>query len=525
MKRIFMTLVAMFLISHSFGEITWGAPTTLSTASINASDPKIVVDPSGNTTAVWIENGVIIANNLPLNGSWGMAASISGSSSSKPQLGVDGSGNVTAVWLESGVVKTATFSGGSWSAASALSGSGASNPSLAIDSTGDISVIWVRGGFIEGQIKPAGGSYTLTSVLSTANSDNPHVSIGSNGNILAVWHSSNSGQDLVFSSTATASNGVWGAAKSISPVGLAALSLNYPKGSVDSHGNGYAICYRYTLQSGNYLNVSVLASTLSASSGNWSPIPSLLSQGGTTNPADLSSKILADADGNAIALWSSSFDNSSFSIQSASQSAGGTWTSSTDVYGLNLYAFQADMAVNSLGSLVSAAMYFDGSTISISSFESDISGPFLGVWSTPATISSGSNNGFPKIHTSYTAGLNQINGAAIWIEEIAGTITVQATVGSLATLDPPTNVTASQALTDFGVYQDYTNTLTWTASTSPNLFGYSIFRNGIHLTDIGANQTLELIEHNQLPATGSITYGVVAIDNFGTESPVATTTL
>ncbi|HSX13712.1 MAG TPA: hypothetical protein VLE96_04740 [Chlamydiales bacterium] len=516
MKKFFMLFVVM--LSHITAQIVWDSPINLST--LIASDPQVVVDPSGNITAAWVENGFIKANTRPVGGNWGIASTVSllGGCSS-PRLGVDDSGNVTAVWVQSGFVTTSIRALGIWSVLPiALSGAGASAPSLAVDGAGDVAVVWVRGGFIEAQQKPSGGIFNLnSSVISSANSDHPDVAIGSNGNILAVWHNNSNGADLVYSSTAVI-GGNWSASKTITPAGLASLDHNYPKAAVDSSGNGYALWYRYTFDGTNYLNVSVLTSVLSANTGNWAPIPTLLSQGGMINPSLLTNTIRVDSDGNAVAIWTTSFDNNTFQIESSSVNEGGNWLTTIEVVSSNLYSFAADAATNSSGSIASIDMYFDGSTSSIESRESDMTGPFENFWSTPVVLSNGTNQGYPKIATAYIPGQNQSKYGVVWLASVSGTNTVQSVTGTLTNLNPPTNVGVVQSSTSYGVFTDYTNTLTWTASTSPNLFGYAIYRNGIHMTDVGANLTLEYVEHNQVQQNGSVSYSVVAIDNFGTQS-------
>src|SRR5690348_15496173 len=138
MKKILALFFAVVSFSQVIGrpDIIWSTPTTLSSTGVNASDPRVVMDPSGNVTAAWVENGFIKASTQPVNGSFNTPVTISNTGASSPRLAVDSSGNVTAIWIESGVIESATLPfGGSWSAEVAVSSSTATNPKIVVDSS------------------------------------------------------------------------------------------------------------------------------------------------------------------------------------------------------------------------------------------------------------------------------------------------------------------------------------------------------------------------------------------------------
>ena len=123
MKKVLIAFLA-FLFPLMGNNINWAVPTTtLSSATVAASDQHIAIDANGNVVAVWVENGAIKAAIKHISGSWSSAVTLASTGASYPRVASDLNGNATAIWLASGVVKAATKTlGGSWSSASTLSG-------------------------------------------------------------------------------------------------------------------------------------------------------------------------------------------------------------------------------------------------------------------------------------------------------------------------------------------------------------------------------------------------------------------
>src|SRR4029077_2782791 len=94
---------------------------------------------------------------------------------------------------------------------------------------------------------------------------------------------------------------------------------------------------------------------------------------------------------------------------------------------------------------------------------------------------------------------------------------INAATGSRVMLLPPSGVTITQNLTDYGVFKDYYNTISWTGTTDPNAVGYILFRNGAFLASLSLSQT-SYVDQNQLQ-NGPVTYSVVSIDGFDLLSP------
>jgi hypothetical protein len=521
-------ILALFLCMLSFSplmsqDIVWGTPAAVSSSGVDATTPQIVMDANANAIAAWVEGGLVKSSTF--NGtSWSALTTLSGSSAASPRLGIDSSGNVTAIWLSStGVVTVATLpSGGSWSAASSLSSASASTPSLAVQTNGDAAVTWVRGGLIEATTRVSGTwSLVVQTFALNPSSDNPSVAVGDNGTAVIVWHQVVSGTDQI-SSSSSSLGGSWGAVKTIQVL-QGAHSQNYPKIAVDSNGNAAVIWYRFDVSGTDFVNVNVLSSTLTAGAGNWA-LPSILSDVTALSfrdPSKFRSKILFDSSGNAIALWGSSSDGTRFDVQSAVQLKGGIWRSATTVIGGNLYAYSADVSVNSYGDALGVFMFFDGSNMLIQSAQSDYTGPFTTSWSPAITLSTGTENATPRVASIYSSGV--VNAAAIWINGDSGNNLIYTSIGTKTVLLPPTGVTASQSSINRGVYTDYVNSLTWTASADPNAVGYAIYRNGIFFINVDGS-TLSYDDHNAIQ-NGTVVYGVASIGSESDQSPMATYTI
>ncbi len=523
MKKILLlilTLCSLSGIVHS--DITWSSPTAISTVLTDASDPQTVIDASGNATAAWVENDTIVASSLPFGGSWSSPVTISNvlNTSSKPQLGIDSSGNVTALWIESGLINSATLPfGGSWSASTTVSGSGATHPVLDVDASGNAVAVWVRSGFVESSTRIS-GTWSLVAVLSVTNSDNPHIAISNFGTAIAAWHSIVSGADVLTSNILTISGNSWGTPKNVLPE-TTSLLQNFPKIAIDENGNATIAWFRYVLlNSTTYQNVQVMSSSLVEGAAAWD-LPTVISNTGIRNPADLTIKLEYDLLGDTLLLWTNSYDGQTFSIESSQRLFGGPWPGFTLPQSPSLYSFGIDLAIAS-GTALLTNMSWDGSSaIFIQSQESDITDPILQGWTATTTFSTGNDNAYPQCAMSQAGG--SFNAVAVWLHFDGSNIVIHASAGTEAVIDPPSSVSATQNLTDFGVYQDYFNTITWSASSDPNVIQYNIYRNGVYFAATLPG-TLTIDDHNQIQGE-TVIYGVAALTSSFRQSELVTFTL
>ncbi|MBS0652348.1 MAG: hypothetical protein JSR39_02350 [Verrucomicrobia bacterium] len=522
MKRILSALclcVSAHLMSNEID--SWSSPpTTISSGGVDASEPHIGMDTSGNVVAAWLENGLVVSRSKPLNNPWDTLATLSGASATSPQLVVDPSGNATAVWVEGGAVKTANKPfGGSWSSATSLSASSSSAPQIAVRSNGDLVAVWVEGGLIKSSTHLFGGSWSAADTLSASGADSPQVAIGDDGTVFAVWHAQNGVsliQNIFASSKAIA--GSWSAAATISNADTNSV---LPQIAVDPNGNATAVWFTYNLSGSIYSSVQVQAVSYSATALAWSS-PIALSSSGQENPANLALQVLYSNTGLPVAAWSNSLDGASFRVEATQRDTFGQWTSPFTL-AASLYSYSIDMAVSPIGDLFVVYMTFDPGTSSavIQTRESHIGGTNAGGWTSPVTISMGTSNAFPEIAAVITGGTDT-NGATAWLSFDGSNNLLQTSTGSGTLVIPPSSPAVTQNVNQFGVFSEYFNTITWSASTDPNLAGYIVYRGNEILSFVDSG-TLSYIDNNQVQ-NGAVTYGVSAVDNANTESEVVTVT-
>lgn len=536
-KMLFLLLITLCSFSGIvYSDISWSGPSPISTALTDASNPQVVIDSAGNATAVWIESGIIKASTLPSGGSWSAPVSISNVSntSSNPKLGVDSSGNVTALWIEvqsgSAVIESATLPfGGSWGAeTSPISGAGASKPSLAVDSSGNAVAVWVRNNFVETSTRQS-GTWSNVSMISATSSDNPHVAISSFGTAQAAWRTTTANGDVIVTSILTVNTNTWGTNKNVFPA-FAAFHHDFPKIALDSNGNANIGWFRYNTVDGDaYENVQVLAATLTQGASNWGGAQAV-SNSGIRNPADLTIKHKMDTNGDSLLVWINSYDGQTFTVEASQRLFGSsTWGSLIGFTPPSIYSLGLDLAT-AAGIALVTNMQWDGSSINIAAQEADISNPVSLNWTINTTISTGSDNGFPKCAMAYVVNTlpnpPTLNAVAVWLHFDGTNQVIHASTGTGAVVVPPSNVLVTQSNTNFGVYTDYQNTITWSASTDPGLVQYNIFRNGVFFASTDTS-TLTFTDHNAAQSgTGNpVIYGVAAMTSSFFQSNIITFTL
>ena len=507
MKTIWIIFSVLISIAQlQSNNIDWSFPPgVLSALNQDASDPQVAIDGSGNVLAAWVENGIVKSSVHPVNQGWSVPITLSNPGASSPRIVSDLNGNSAAIWLENGIIK-ATYKPviGSWSSPIPLSASGAKTPDLAVDSTGDVIAVWARKGNIEASTKLFGTNWNVHLTISSTKAISPKVSIGGtapNEMAVVVWHGIENSTKVIYASTKFVAK-PWSAQERLSDPAHNAIN---PDIAVDANDNAVAVWYTYDLNGPNYSNV-IVQSAIKPFKQSWS-LPTDLSASGIRNPANLIARVAVDRVGNAIALWNTSFDDETFSIQSAIHPVSRTWSEPVDLVDANLLAYEADLAVTSFGDVLAAYMLYNGESLMIQSVEADIDAAISHPWSVPIIFSEGDSNGYPRI--AATLSNNVIQAATVWLSSNGSNNLVAAATGARTLILPPSNPTVVQHVNNFGLFNEYYNTVSWQASTDPNLAGYLIFRNGVVIDQVDAN-TLQITDHNRVQ-NAAATYGVAAI--------------
>lgn len=94
---------------------------------------------------------------------------------------------------------------------------------------------------------------------------------------------------------------------------------------------------------------------------------------------------------------------------------------------------------------------------------------------------------------------------------------------SFPPINPPSSLTGSQEINNFGLAYEYYNTIEWTGSSSAGTIGYHIYKNGTLIASVN-NDTFSYVQHNQPQKQISI-YTVTAFDAYDNESPSISVTL
>jgi len=516
MKKL-LTFSFTFLLMLSClnaGNVDWSMePKVLSQNNVDAADPQITIDPVGNSYAIWTENGVVKARNKSFDGEWSSTSTLSGSHASSASLVVDKSGNATAIWVENGIVKARVKSiNTNWKTAKTLSANGSASPAICVDLGGNIIAAWTRQGNIETATKLFLQQWTSSVKINSTNAKSPVIALGGSGTnakAFVVWQGLAQNKKVIYASEKTLS-GPWQAQTVIS---LREHLADKPFVDVDGNGNALAIWYAYDVAGKNFSNVTVHTAAKPNGSQSWDAV-TILSKPGIRNPETLKALVAFDNVGNAIAFWNTSFDDETYTLESAVKSVVGPWGEPVNLVDPNLYAFAADLAVTSFGDVLGLYMFYNGSSLNIQSIESHINGFVNNVWSVPITVSLGSNNAYPKIAAALIG--NQIHASAIWTTNDGGNNHVVASTGTKTLTAPPSNLQVMEDVHNFGVFKEYNNRLSWDPSIDPNTARYLVFRQGIFIGEVGADVN-EYIDNNRV-LDASVSYSLTAIDHQQTQS-------
>ncbi|MDH6422290.1 hypothetical protein [Aurantimicrobium minutum] len=275
-----------------------------------------------------------------------------------PRVVVDGSGNTTAVWFAQSGSNTVLFSttrpaGGSWSAPSTLyslpAGSGTffGSSDIAVTPSGEVIVVWTSAEnnqsiqYVHSVSKPAGGSWTAVENLTSGTSlADAHVAIDANGNASVIWKFQN-GQNFVIQSVSKNSGGSWSSVVDLSQA--VGIDTDTPRIVIDSSGSSTATWLQYDTTSFVYSIVSASKSL----NGSWTgPTVLATSAQGAYHPG-----IVVAPNGTVTALWTI-YGQNGLLLQSADLPQGGSWSSPVTISNPSNSVYEQQMNVNSNGDIV-----------------------------------------------------------------------------------------------------------------------------------------------------------------------------
>ncbi len=227
-----------------------------------------------------------------------------------------------------------------------------------------------------------------------------------------------------------------------------------------------------------------------------------------------------DNAGNALALWIT-FDVSDTYKVLASRYTGGSWgaavpLATTDA-GNSLN--HPNIGVDKLGNAYAVWEKDDNSSNGQVYFSqyTQATNSWLG---TPQLLSTiGSSSKYPHLS------MNEFGGAAVvWAVDPLATETIQVVYTANTILNPPQNLTGRQIYNSFLTQADIIDELKWSASSSPGIVAYNIWRDGLQIAVVQANAPLAYQDHN-LQKGKLYTYQVIAVDGNGALSTPATISL
>jgi hypothetical protein len=313
---------------------SWQLSGNLSSIRYLEDNPPVAIgaDANGNVAGVWWRvkktKGVIQATSKPFGGTWqetSVDLSRPAPDAENVQVVLDNSGNATAVWGDFNGKNWATRCstkpfGQGWQEGLCTLSHAAGKPRIAIDAHGNITAVWEKHDkdhtFIQSSTKSKDGAWqSVSNCLShtTQNSYLPQIAVNAAGYAVVVWKTYDNSNHLIIQASVRPFGGSWqSTSEAISQSGQDA---DLPKIAVDTQGNATAVWKK-----SNGDSWTIQASTKPCE-GTWQEIPDNLSLPGQN--ADRPQIFIA-ANGSALAVWKA-YDGKNWVIQSSTRPSGGTW--------------------------------------------------------------------------------------------------------------------------------------------------------------------------------------------------------
>jgi len=357
---------------------TWGAAALIETDNAGqAYSPQVVIDSSGNATAVWHQSDGtryhIWTNRYKVStGTWGVAVKIETDNSGDAEyaeVAVDASGNVVAVWQQSqGSAREIwsnryTAASGTWGIAVQIEGlSNSNSPKVAIDASGNAVAVWSRFNssyfniWSNRYIASTGtwGTAQLIETDTMGNSVSPQVTIDVSGNVIAVWSKSAANPNDIWSDRYTicsnrykAATNTWGTSERIDSDNTG--SATGPQVAIDASGNAVVVWYQY-----DGTRYNIWSNRYNAATKTWGT--AIIIEADNSGSAYLP-QVATDASGNALVVWYL-FNGTSYSLWANRYNAAtSTWGTSEQI---GTDAIWPQVAINASGNAMAVWCQYDG---------------------------------------------------------------------------------------------------------------------------------------------------------------------
>lgn len=468
---------------------TWSSPVVLDTFNMAATQPQLVVDPTGNVTATWLEyiSGSYVVQAARFNGTtWTSPATLNNGTQSPnaypgiaPQMTVDTLGNVSVVWFEQQAsdyaVQAARFSGGAWTPSpTTLNGDTPTayqtiTPQMIVDNDGNVTVIWMEQQGSTYAVQAArfsSGSWTTAPTNLDGDTPNafmnstPHLIVDAFGNVTVTWLE-NVGSSFAVEA-ARFSAGAWAPAVILDNATQNASS--WAPLVVDTLGNVTA-AWIENVEAGSVMQ----ASRYVIGSGTWTT-PVFLETAGSVAGGPF---LIVDSSNNVTVVWMEYVGG--YAVQT-SRFDGTTWSSAVTLdngtQSPSAFLFAPVKLVVDASDNVTAAWFEQpGSNYIVQT--NRFSG---GAWAaSPVTLDDGTLNA--NLNTPLKMVVDQYNNVTVaWVENIGDSLAVEAarfaagSWTSTVTLDNGTQTPAAYPITTLPLVVDNNGdvTIAWLEnSTNP----------------------------------------------------------
>ncbi|MGN6373153.1 MAG: PKD domain-containing protein [Solirubrobacteraceae bacterium] len=385
--------VSAILALASTAHAGWLPPVDISQVGEHAGAPQVVLDASGNATAVWerwVGSDIAVETAYrPAGGNWQPPVDISEEGSGtvtagehnaySPSLAVDAAGDTTVVWARSAgtnkILVQAVYrpAGGAWQTPVDLGEMNSAidpEPWVAADEAGDTTAIWKSNEVVESAYRPASGSWEPSVALSAGESYAPQAAMDARGDAMVAWMHYD-GSRYVDEAVYRAVGHDWGARLVISEEGEGSGD---PEIALSPAGDAIAVW------KGHSSGGEAVRAAYRPAGQEWQ-LPTNVSKVGIQAE---SLHVALDGHGDALLAWGGTHGAGGYELAQASyRPAGGEWEEPMELSQEGQNAFPSDLVFDKRGN---AAVVWERSNGSDNIAQADYM-PAGGSWQPPSDVS------------------------------------------------------------------------------------------------------------------------------------------